>query len=61
MKNVFKLSLVALGFCMAIIATTNSASASDQPGGSCLGDNHNCGTTSNGTVLNGYWTENSGL
>lgn len=58
MKNVFKLCLVAIGFTMAIMATSSSASAT-QPisGGSCQGDNHWCGTTAGGTVLNGYWTE----
>ena len=57
MKNVIKLSLVALGFCMAIIATTTKASAVNA-GGACVGDEtRKCGTTAGGTTVYGYWTE----
>ena len=59
MKNLIKLSLVALGFCMAIIATTAKASAVNA-GGACVDtDTRKCGTTAGGTTVYGYWQEES--
>lgn len=58
MKNILKLSLVALGFCMSIVATPPSIFAIQVTGGRCEGDeNHTCKVTSGGTTVYGYWVE----
>jgi len=66
MKNLFKLSLVIVGFALATIASSNDVKANSnstknviQPisdYGGCYGDG-DCGTTRNGTRLNGKWRE----
>ena len=57
MKNILKLGLVVCGFALATVATSIEAQAGpDGAPGSCEG-NGNCGTTSEGTQLNGKWRE----
>jgi hypothetical protein len=55
MKNFLKLSLVICGFALATFAASDKASARVKDPG-CYGAGA-CGTTANGTVLNGSWRE----
>jgi hypothetical protein len=64
MKKVFKFVLVLVGFALAVVASTDTVQAirggsvvSVSSRGGCFGDNHVCGVTSSGTVLNGNWIE----
>lgn len=65
MKKLFSLSIVALGFALAIVAFSENATANSNDSistddsaiaGGCVGSGA-CGVTANGTKLIGKWVE----